>query len=231
MLFGKRDPFYAYERAILEAAVHAAPPPLVETLRAQLQQIRHVQRSRAAPEINFYAARRGGGWDQNWLFANRGDIRFATVVVLIDGQSHRGSLYAVSGHLFSLVLRPAVADPKRAMPEEIQVEPTNFSSLLDPDASQRLDVAPPSFLEAERLSANQNANRWAVLEPRNLYIVALPLADWAVLAQAPDGHLLLGRRSETGESFCVANVEDNVVRPLAATTWAEALLEANEGAS
>ena len=233
MLFGKRDPLHPYERAILEAIVDTSPKNLAVLLRTQIDQIRHVQRSHVSPEINFYASRKGRPFDEGSLLPNRSEIRMADVNIQIGGARHKGHLYAVSGHIFSLVLRPAVARPKRAMLEDIDIRLLDTGLLDDSTAGTNaaLETAPTSFLDREGDVQAWKGRKWAILETEEIYLVPLSEADWVVLAQGPQHELLLGRRTEDGESFCVANLETDAIRLLAASAWGSALQEAEEGAA
>lgn len=232
MLFRKREPFYSYERTILNAVVAAAPQPLAQRLMSQIAQIVHVQRSSVSPEINFYANRKGGGWDDNSLLPNRNEVRVADLAVRVDGQSHKGTLYAVSGHIFSLVLRPSVTHPRRAVVDEVSVGLIDVGSLTTGRAAadSGLETAPTSFLEHEVDTEGVPAGQWTALRLDDVYVVSLPDADWTVLAEGPEGRLLLGRRTARGESFCIADIEDDAIQPLAASSWTAARHEAEKGA-
>lgn len=230
MLFGKRDPFYPYERAILEAVVAAAPHQIAHLLRAQVRQIRHVQRSPASPEINFYPSRRGGGWSETWVLPTRSEIRLAQVTALIRGRTHTGAVHAVSGHVFSLALRPSVTRPKRAVADDITVEFESRTLPLGGRPDAALDLAPVSFTPGAPSATAGPTSRWALLMPEDIYVVSLPDADWVVLGSGPPGLLLLGRRNASGDSFCVANVEEDTVTRLAASSMSSALREVENNA-
>jgi len=233
MLFGKRDPLHPYERGILEAIAMAAPDDLSTLVRAQIDQIGHVQRSAASPEINFYRDRKGRPFDEGSLLPNRDEIRVADLTVRIGGQQHKGHLYAVGGQIFSLVLRPDVARPKQAVAENIDIGPIN-ADLLSPlpaASSAALEIAPASFLNRDSHIQDQSNGRWTALQTAEIYAVALEQADWVVLGQGPQAQLLLGRRTEEREAFCVANLESDDIRPLGASSWVTALREAEEGAA
>lgn len=227
MLFSKRDPLYPYERAILKAVIAGAPPAAAHILRAQVHQIRHVQRSPASPEVNFYAHRKGGGWSQTWLFANKDEVRLADIEARIGGGNHGGALFAVGGHVFALTLRPEIEHPKRAVLEDVEVRLKGVDQLLEGRGAKATEgVTPPSFIDGQPIRGDLDIGPWALLDPADVYLVSLPEADWAVLAQASPTLLLLGRRSETGESFCIANVEDDSIEPLTASSMDGALHEA-----
>lgn len=232
MLFLKRDPLYPFETAILRAVLVAMRPPMRHMLHAQIDQVRYVQRSVATPEVNFYANRKGGGWASRWLFPNRAEVRLADVTARIRGAKHTGALYTVNGHIFSLTLRPPVRRARRAVLEDIDVRLADIGRLIDAEAGgTALDVAPKSFLEYVGGTAHAVEDGWGLFEPMDVFTVSLEDADWAVLAQGPDGRLLLGHRSGAEESFCLADPANDHVEPLTAFSMGSAMREAAKGAA
>ncbi len=197
-------------------------------LLAQLDQIKYVQRITSSPEVNFYTSRKGGEWKPDSLLPNRGEVRIADVAARISRRDHKGTVDAVSGHLFSLTLRPAVIDVKKAMLEAIHVRVVDPSALMDQHAA--LDVAPLSFVREPDEDPTVSSDTWTPCAQAEVYLVALPEADWAVLAHGPRGRLLVGRRSEAGELFSIVDVDSNEMAPIAASSFRDALREAEEGA-
>ena len=228
MLFWKQSPFYPYERTILDAVVAAAAPPLAELLGAQLDQVKHVQRIRSSPEVNFYPNRKGGEWNPAALLPNLGEVRVAHVAARIGGRDHKGTVDAVAGHLFGLTLRPTVTGGRSATVEEVHVRVIDPSELVEQRAA--LDVAPVSFVRDSREEETAGSGRWTPLAEAVVYLVALHEADWAVLAEGPRSRLLIGRRSETGELFGIVDVESDEIAPLTASSFQEALGEAERRA-
>lgn len=227
MLFWKRDRLHPFERAILDAVLVALRPPMRQLLHAQIDQIRYVQRSIATPEINFYANRKGGGWKSRWLFPNRAEVRLSDITARIRGVNHTGALDAVNGHVFSLTLRPRVHRARRAVPEVVEVRLADVDKLLDAEAgSTALDIAPKSFFDHVGSTALAVEGRWNVLAPPDVFTVPLEDADWAVLAQGPGGRLLLGYRSQSEESFCLADPVNDDMWPLTSSSMGSAMREA-----
>lgn len=229
MFSRKQSPFYRYERAILDAVVAAAAGPLAELLSAQLDQVRYVQRIASSPEVSFYTRRKGGEWRPESLLPNLGEVRIADVMARIDGREHKGTVDAVSGHLFGLTLRPAVTHGRTAMLQAIQVRVVDPAALMDQHAA--LDLAPLSFVRHLEEEGPAPSGGWTPCTRAEVYVVALQEADWAVLAHGPRNRLLLGRRSEAGELFSIVDVESDETTPMAASAFRDALREAETGAA
>ena len=227
-MFGLQAQLQHHERTILEAVIAAAPDQVRPTLRAQVDQIRYVQRIGREPEVNFYARRRkAGGWDPRWLFPKRDELCIAHVSLLVDGKQYESSLHVVQGTIFALTTRPHMRSTRRSQIQVTGVRTESWGRLLDPEGDgDARDLTPPSFRQYQQTGPRMGKSGWNVLETQDLYVVALAEGDAVVLAAGPDGRMLLGWVADGRERFSVVHPEEDDVRVLTATSFPAALEEA-----
>jgi hypothetical protein len=156
-------------------------------------QIRYVQRLLDWTEVNFYPRRRSGAqWDPATVFPNRAEFDLARLRMIVAGRTHEARVIAVSGHLFSLVVRPS---PKRHPwgPVElstVQVMTDPLRSDFNPPKQ-----LPPSYTRFIDLRGPGACSGWEVLAPDEVYAVSLSEGDYLVLASREGTEFLVTETS------------------------------------
>ncbi len=214
----------AHEKAVLEALADRLSAPGDRLLRAQIDQIRHVQRISGELEVNFYANRKGGGWDPNALFQRRTEFVLGRLRLRYDDVEHRSAVHAVNGHVFALVIRPILI-PRIQTPLIIEHVEAAGSEVYDTGRPLRGAAAniPKSYLNYVAESGPQAVNGWSILNREDTYSVSPSVADMVVLAAGTDGRLLTGA---DGESFWVYDPAAGDPIGLRSRTFSSALDEA-----
>jgi hypothetical protein len=193
-----------YERKVLESLLERCNPRVQHLFRQQLSQIRYIQRLRKQPEVNFFARRRGGNWEEATLFPLRREFQLGRVAFRIGGQAHESNVYAVNGHVFALVTRPMVKTRSSAAVEILEIEPGTTDPLqVTSSSDSRSQFLPASYFHYLESIRTRFVNGWSVLEPSEAYEVADETCDVLVLAAGRNGRLLAGRVGQEAERYFV----------------------------
>jgi hypothetical protein len=101
--------FTPIEESILAEVEHVLPAACREKFVKQRRAINKVQRILDWTEINFYSMRDGTvNWEPSIAFRNRGEVELAEVRFSIGRRDFHSTIWAISGHVFSLVTRPSI---------------------------------------------------------------------------------------------------------------------------
>jgi hypothetical protein len=139
-------------------------------------------------------------------------------------------VYAVNGHVFALVTRPAIG---RSAGSEVVIESVALGD--DPLKAQAGGgvsgvphrLLPASYLRHLEEGGPMRVGDWAVLPPTEAYLVAEAEGDRVVVAAAEHGRILLasaGGREDSPERFFVVDPGE-APEALEAPSFVEALLE------
>jgi hypothetical protein len=187
-----RELFRSYELAVLDAVRVALSPPATELFDQQIAGKELVQRMFRDTEVNTYPNRRGPQHhDPAIAFRNRSpELRLATVRLRGPSGTGKAVVYAVGGHVFSLLFKPSPRD--LGSRDEIAAVDTTLhvDPMLADDGTalrQRLaDLEPTLREELQRIWADRPSWAASVGAPEDLYTIDLEDGTLLVIAQLED---------------------------------------------
>lgn len=147
-------------------------------------------------EILFYQGKgRNWNWDETTRFTNRDeDLKLARVLFNIGDLKFTGTLGCTSGHVFTLAIRPSIKphafkEIDRIRAVKVLQDPT-IPSPPKPKPKYKLPTTYTDFINATQ---KQDTNGWSVLQPEEVYSIALSDADYLMLAERQGTEYLLSR--------------------------------------
>lgn len=186
--------FTPVEERVLSEIRAVLPAAARQKYDRQISQINSVQRILDWTEINFYSIKRFRVvWESESLFSEKGEFKLAEVKFVLDAVEYNATIIAVSGRIFSLVIRPSIKKSCFRPVAEIQ----GCRLLRDPERICIDETTAPnhpvSYLEWFKRPSGHHVAGWTVNAPEDVHSVCLPSGDFLVLAIGEDGAFLLSR--------------------------------------
>jgi hypothetical protein len=171
------------------------PESMLPIFDAQVAAINRVQRLPPTwSEIDYYCLRgRRSLWSTVPQFPCTDEFRVAEVMFHVEGVLYRAVLTSIEGHVFDFAIVPG----PRKIAFAKWTEPARVTLLGDPRRAptghKEPEVLPPVWEDFLRRHPEEPSSGWALYDAATAYRVALPDAEYLILAELHGPQLLLYR--------------------------------------
>lgn len=199
------------ESSLIEAVLSVLGPDSQALARQQYASVNRVQRLLDWTEVSFFAARWGKvHWPVDSLFPNRGEFELATFAFSVDTTAFQGSLWCVSGHIFSLVVRPSIKLAAFGNLSDIQVKLVGNPMSSGLSHPQLASFLPASYLAFCEGCIEDAVADWRVAKPEEVHLVHLAAGNFVFLAQRDADFLLANGTAPSNRIYFSAGGEEPV---------------------